>query len=83
VNPQVRLPTALGNVLDAVTDADKAWFEQHPGKRWRVRPADPAECRLPRLPGMRAVRAGARLAQSQRARPNLLCRASLRSAWRR
>lgn len=39
----MRLPNRVSDALDAVTAADRAWFEAHPTKQWRIRPAQLAE----------------------------------------
>jgi hypothetical protein len=40
---ELKLDPALGAPLDAVTDADRAWFEVHPGRRYHLRPTSLAE----------------------------------------
>jgi hypothetical protein len=39
------LPRPMTVALEAVADADRAWFEAHRGHRWRVRPAAVIEWR--------------------------------------
>lgn len=65
-----------GDALDAVTDADRAWFDAHPARRYRVRPVQVAEL----LPGQEIV-PGSRMLVVNAApgmRIRLLVRAPLR-----
>ncbi len=34
-----RAPVAIGVVMDAMTDIDRRWFEEHPGTQQYTRPA--------------------------------------------
>ena len=34
-----RTPAAIGVVMDPITDADRRWFEEHPGAEQYTRPA--------------------------------------------
>ena len=38
VPPTVTLPPRIGVALEAVTDGDRAWFEAHPHRAYRLRP---------------------------------------------
>ena len=65
---KVQLQSTADPALDDVTDADRAWFEAHPHRRFRLRPARVIE--LPAgtivLPGLMTV--VARLADGARLR---------------
>ena len=45
-SPTLKLPPAVGKAMEAVAGpkgSDRAWFEARPGRRWRIRPSEPAE----------------------------------------
>ena len=48
--PTITLPHAVGAALEAVTDADREWFEAHPHRAYRLRPLALGEL----LPGQSA-----------------------------
>ena len=44
--PRLHLPPTIGDALDAIAGpegSDRRWFEQHPDRRWRIRPSEPVE----------------------------------------
>jgi hypothetical protein len=45
MSKRIRLPRSVAEVLDETTEADRLWFEQHPGERFRIRRASDAELR--------------------------------------
>jgi hypothetical protein len=47
----ITLPPHCGDALEAVTDADRAWFEAHPHRAYRLRPLALGEV----LPGQAAT----------------------------
>ena len=56
--PQVTLPPALGKAVEAVADADRRWFREHPGRRWYVRPTAVADIEAFGVAGLFDPRAG-------------------------